>query len=204
MSESYSAAMLSHHIVGYKGEKRKILLVDDNEKNRAVLKDMLLPLGFEIAEAINGQDALAKSTIFYPALIFMDLVMPVMDGVEATRQIRQISALEGIIVIGISASTLEAKRQMSLQAGCNDFLAKPIHIDELLECLQTHLRLSGCMRNHLRPMPGNSQRLKHSRWLFLRKRIWKPCWNLPKLVTLQVFNSRSKTSIRSINNLLLL
>ncbi len=140
-SETVSAARQSRHIISVKEEQRKILLVDDNEKNRAVLRDMLLPLGFEIAEAVNGQDALAKATQFFPELILMDLVMPVMDGLEATRQIRQIAALKGVIVIGVSASALETQRQVSLQAGCDDFLAKPIHIDELLERLQRHLRL---------------------------------------------------------------
>ena len=103
----------------------RILLVDDHDENRATLKDMLLPLGFEIAEAVNGQDALAQATIFSPELILMDLVMPVMDGLEATRQIRQIPAFQGVVVIGVSASALEAKRQVSLDAGCDDFLAKP-------------------------------------------------------------------------------
>ncbi len=77
-----------------KEKHRKILLVDDNEKNRAMLRDMLLPLGFEIVEAINGKEALAKATKFLPDLILMDLVMPVMDGIEATQQIRQSPAPE--------------------------------------------------------------------------------------------------------------
>jgi DNA-binding response OmpR family regulator len=64
-----------------------------------------------------------------------------MDGLEATRRIRQISVLEGVSVIGVSASLLGGERQRSLAAGCDDFLAKPINMDELLACLQRHLRL---------------------------------------------------------------
>jgi CheY-like chemotaxis protein len=140
-SEDFSTTGLSYHIIGFTGDKRKVLLVDDNEKNRAVLRDMLLPLGFEIVEAKDGKDALAKAKSFLPDIIFMDLIMPVMDGVEATQRIRKSSVLKDIIVIGISASAFNTTKQKSFKAGCNDFLTKPIHIEKLLGCLKLHLNL---------------------------------------------------------------
>ena len=140
-SKAFNAARQSPHIIGFKGKKRKILLVIDNDENRAVLKDMLLPLGFEIAEAVDGEDACAKATVFCPKLILMDVVMPVMDGFEATRQIREIPELKGVIVIGVSASAFDTNRQVSFEAGCDDFLTKPIQLDELLESIQVHLAL---------------------------------------------------------------
>jgi CheY-like chemotaxis protein len=131
----------SQGIVGVKGNRRRVLLVDDNDDNRATLRAMLSPLGFEIGEAADGEDAITEATAFRPELILMDLVMPVVDGLEATRRIRQISVLDGVVVIGVSASLLGGERQRSLAAGCDDFLAKPVNMDELLACLQRHLRI---------------------------------------------------------------
>ena len=134
-------AGLSRNITGFKGKKRKILLVDDNEKNRTLLKDMLSPLGFKIEEAVDGKDALEKAIQANPDLILMDLVMPVMDGIEATQRIRQDPLLKNSIIIGISASAFDTTKQASFKAGCNDFLTKPIHIDKLLQRIQIHLKL---------------------------------------------------------------
>ena len=128
-------------IIGFKGKRRKIMIADDNEKNRALLRDMLLPLGFKIEVTANGKEALNKIKKFNPELILMDLVMPVMDGLEATRRIRKDPALKNIIIIGISASAFDTTKQSSFKAGCNDFLTKPIHINKLLDRLKVHLKL---------------------------------------------------------------
>jgi len=127
-------------IVGFKGRTRKILIVVDDD-NREVLKKMLLPLGFEIAEVVNGQDALTKAAECHPDLVLMDLVMPGMDGFEATRQIRNTRALKDVIVLGISASAFESTKQKSLEAGCHDFITKPIRLENLLEKFGTYLHL---------------------------------------------------------------
>ena len=71
----------------------------------------------------------------------MDLLMPVMDGIEATQHLRRDSELKDSIVIGISASAFDKTKKASFKAGCNDFLSKPIHIERLLGCLQSHLKL---------------------------------------------------------------
>jgi signal transduction histidine kinase/DNA-binding NarL/FixJ family response regulator len=128
-------------IVGFKGKSRKILIVDDDDDNRKVLKKVLLPLGFEIAEAVNGRDAITKAKEFHPDLVLMDLVMPVMNGFEATRRIRKIPDLKNIIVFAISANAFAHTRQESLEAGCHDFFAKPLHLESLLEKFGTYLHL---------------------------------------------------------------
>lgn len=140
-SKSISNEVNSRDIIGYKGDKQKILLVDDNENNRTLLRDMLMPLGFEIAEAIDGKDGITIAKKFKPQLILMDLVMPRMDGIEATQKIRHSPLLKNIIVIGISASAFDTTKQSSFKAGCNDFLTKPIYLEKLLGCLQAQLKL---------------------------------------------------------------
>ncbi|PIE33184.1 hypothetical protein CSA56_12725 [candidate division KSB3 bacterium] len=128
-------------IVGFHGSLRKILIADDRYENRVVLKEMLLPLGFGIVEAVDGFDVLAKAAQHRPDLILMDLTMPILNGFEAIRHVRQMPGLDDVIVIGMSASVLRQIRNESLKAGSNDFLAKPFHFDDLLKCLQHHLKL---------------------------------------------------------------
>jgi predicted ATPase/signal transduction histidine kinase/DNA-binding NarL/FixJ family response regulator/tRNA A-37 threonylcarbamoyl transferase component Bud32 len=128
-------------ITGFKGASQTILVADDKWENRSVLVNLLEPLGFETIEAIDGQDCLNKAREFQPDCILIDLVMPVMDGFEAVRQIRKLPQLQDAIAIGTSASVYEAEKQESLAAGCNAFLSKPIRVEELLDCLQVHLGL---------------------------------------------------------------
>lgn len=127
------------HILGVRGEQRKILIVDDHAGNRQFLQALLLPLGFDVCEASNGQEAIEIAKTWQPDAILMDLVMPVMDGFEATRHIRTLKTHP--VVIGISASVLTPARQNSFAAGCDDFLPKPVSLVELLDCLQRHLAL---------------------------------------------------------------
>ena len=128
-------------ITGFKGSNKKVLIADDRWENRSVLIHLLQPLGFEIIEATDGQDCLNKAREFQPDCILIDLVMPVMDGFEAMRQIRKFPQLKDAIAIGTSASIMEVEKQESLAAGCNAFLPKPIRAEELLNCLELHLGL---------------------------------------------------------------
>jgi signal transduction histidine kinase/FixJ family two-component response regulator len=129
-------------IIGFHGDKRKIMVVDDRWENRSVLVSLLEPIGFEIAEASNGREGLEKALQFYPNLIITDLVMPLMDGFEMLRQIRTLEQLSGVIAIASSASVFETDQYRSLTAGANEFLPKPIQAETLLEMLQMHLELS--------------------------------------------------------------
>ena len=128
-------------ICGFKGPAPKILLADDRDENRTMLKDMLLPLGFTIVEAVNGKEALEKTLELHPELVLMDLRMPIMDGFLATQHIRKHSMLESTVVIAVSASAFESTKEHCRNAGCNDFLAKPVSEAALFSILQTHLAL---------------------------------------------------------------
>jgi signal transduction histidine kinase len=128
-------------VVGFVGGKLKLLVVDDKWQNRSVLVNLLEPLGFEVVEATDGQDCLDKAHEFKPDCILMDLVMPVMDGFEATRRIRMSPELKNSVIIATSASVFNFNREQSREVGCNDFVSKPIREEELLERLGFHLGL---------------------------------------------------------------
>ncbi len=129
------------NIIGFKGEKRKVLVVDDKWENRSVLVNFLEPLGFEIVEATDGRDCLNKVLEFRPDVVLMDLVMPVLDGFEATRQIRKSTGVKKIVIIATSASVFDYSQYKSRKAGCNDFIPKPVRSEHLLERLRVHLGL---------------------------------------------------------------
>ncbi|HEY9709486.1 MAG TPA: ATP-binding protein, partial [Oculatellaceae cyanobacterium] len=128
-------------IIGFAGEKRKVLVVDDKWSNRSILVSLLEPLGFEVVEATDGSDGLNKAREFKPDCIFIDLVMPVMDGFEATRRLRTLPELKDVVVIAVSASVFNFNQQQSREVGCDDFLPKPVRETELLEKLQVYLGL---------------------------------------------------------------
>jgi CheY-like chemotaxis protein len=98
-------------------------------------------LGFEIVEACNGQDSVEKAQQYQPDLILMDLIMPEMDGFEATRQIKKYPQLKEVPIIAISASAFDFHQQQSQDAGCDDFIAKPFKTDVLMEKLHKYLNL---------------------------------------------------------------
>ncbi len=128
-------------IIGVEGSPHTALVVDDQWENRSVLVEMLMPFSFQIMEACNGLDCVEKIQQNQPDIIFMDLMMPVMDGFEATRKIRKIPALKNVPIIAISASAFDIHQQQSREAGCNDFLAKPFQTEQLLEKLNKYLNL---------------------------------------------------------------
>jgi PAS domain S-box-containing protein len=131
-----------NHVIGYEGRRRQVLVVDDRPENRLVLTNLLASFGFEVLEANNGWECLQKLETCSPDLIFMDIVMPVMDGIEAIRQIRQIEVLQQVPIVVTSASAYGHDQQASQQVGSNDFIPKPIPLDQLLYCLQKHLNLT--------------------------------------------------------------
>ena len=126
-------------IVGFVGESRKILVVDDTFTNRSVIVDMLEPIGFEIIEAANGQEGIEKATQLKPDLIITNLIMPVMNGFEMTQRLRGLPECQDTLVIASSASVFEIDRQRCREAGCDDFIPKPIQSEELLEKIQNCL-----------------------------------------------------------------
>lgn len=119
-------------IVGYQGIKKKILVVDDTEQVREFLSNLLAPLGFAMEEAQNGLEALVKLKDFNPDLVIMDLVMPVMNGLETIKNIRSDPYDKNIPIIALSASVFADDKSQSLSAGSNIFMPKPINVEELL------------------------------------------------------------------------
>ena len=128
-------------IIGYRGEDCSILIVDDRWENRAVLLNLLSPLGFTVLEAENGQDALEQIRSVKPDLVITDLAMPVMDGFELMKHIRDSDDLKHYQVIVSSASVSPADQQFALNQGGDYFLTKPVDIQTLFKVLSECLNL---------------------------------------------------------------
>ncbi len=136
---------VEHDIIGYQGPRRLILVVDDHIEHRRVLAGMLEPLGFSIAQAASGQEAIRQVALLQPDLILMDLSMPQMDGWETSRLIRRNAQSKAPIIV-ISANAFADDRERSVSADCSDYLAKPVHTPELLERIHKHLDLQWLRR----------------------------------------------------------
>ncbi|MGC1306933.1 MAG: CHASE4 domain-containing protein [Phormidesmis sp.] len=117
----------------------RILVVDDRELNRQLVRELLVPVGFEVQEAEDGQQAIETWEIWEPHLIWMDMQMPVLNGYEATRQIKASVRGQATVVIALTASTQEEERAIVLAAGCNDFMRKPFRQEKLFAKMAEHL-----------------------------------------------------------------
>jgi len=114
----------------------KILLVEDNEMNRDMLSRRLERKGYQVAVAADGQEGLNKAKAEKPDLILMDMSLPVLDGWEATRQLKADGATKSIPVIALTAHAMASDEQRAREAGCDDFDTKPIELPRLLEKMQ--------------------------------------------------------------------
>ena len=110
----------------------RILLVEDNELNRDMLLRRLERRGFEVIVATDGQMGVSLAQSNQPDLILMDMSLPVMDGWQATREIKAESNTKHIPVIGLSAHAMQSDREKGLQAGCDDYDTKPVEFERLL------------------------------------------------------------------------
>ncbi|NJL89736.1 MAG: response regulator [Coleofasciculaceae cyanobacterium SM2_1_6] len=117
----------------------RLLIVDDKSVNRQLLRRFLAPLGFELKEASNGKEAIDLWAAWSPHLIWMDMRMPVMDGYEATKQIKATLQGQATAVIALTASVLEAEKDVILSTGCDDFIRKPFQQQTILDILEKHL-----------------------------------------------------------------
>ena len=110
----------------------KILLVEDNELNRDMLSRRLMRKGFEVLIAIDGASGVTTAEIELPDLIVMDMSLPILDGWEATKRLKQITATQNIPIIGCSAHAMVGDRERGIEAGCDDYDTKPIEFERLL------------------------------------------------------------------------
>jgi CheY-like chemotaxis protein len=119
---------------------KKILLVEDNELNRDMLSRRLVRKGFQVITAADGGQAIALAESEKPDLILMDMSLPVMDGWEATRQLKRREHLKSIPVIALTAHAMAGDKAKALQAGCDDFDTKPVDLARLLDKMMPFLQ----------------------------------------------------------------
>jgi CheY-like chemotaxis protein len=117
----------------------KILLVEDNEMNRDMLSRRLERRGFEVCMAVDGREGLAKAVAEQPDLILLDMSLPVMDGWEAARLLKQRPATAAIPIIALTAHAMSGDRERALEVGCNDYDVKPIEFERLLGKIRAQL-----------------------------------------------------------------
>lgn len=117
---------------------KKILIVEDVELNTELLVQ-LLEDDYELLTAVDGQESIEVTKAHKPDLILMDMSLPVMDGYEATRQIKADPELAPILIIGLSAHAMSGDREKALEAGCDDYLTKPLDDDLLYDMLENYL-----------------------------------------------------------------
>lgn len=117
----------------------KILLVEDNEMNRDMLSRRLARKGYEVTIAVDGQQGIEMARAEAPDLILMDMSLPVLDGWEATRQLKAAAETQTIPVIALTAHAMVGDREKAVEAGCDDFDTKPIELPRLLEKIEALL-----------------------------------------------------------------
>jgi len=111
---------------------KRILIVEDTDDNRQILRDLLSSAGFDLIEAIDGESGIAMAQAHKPDLILMDIQLPVMDGYEATRRIKADPALSHIPVIAVTSFALSGAEEKTRAAGCDAYVAKPFSPRQLL------------------------------------------------------------------------
>jgi CheY-like chemotaxis protein len=117
----------------------KLLLVEDNEENRDGLSRHLRRKGFDVAVAVDGRQGLAMARAAAPDLVLMDMSLPVLDGWEATRELKADAETRHIPVIALTAHAMAGDRERALQAGCDEYDTKPVEFDRLLGKIQALL-----------------------------------------------------------------
>ena len=118
---------------------KMILVVEDQEDNRRIMRDLLTSVGYEVIEAVTGEEGVAAAETHRPDLILMDIQLPVLDGYEATRQIKDNPDLEHIPIIVVTSYALSGDDVKAFEAGCNAYVSKPFSPRELLAKIREYL-----------------------------------------------------------------
>ncbi|QMV13962.1 ATP-binding protein [Vibrio spartinae] len=152
-------------IIGYEGSRKQILIVDDVLENRMLLVDLLSDIGFETCEATEGEAGIEQASAKRPDLILMDIVMPVMDGLEATRHIRLMPALEATPILIVSASASQTEFTQGKEAGASGFVSKPIDRHQLLIQIGELLDLTWIVDEQTSELEASSKVSDTSEWV---------------------------------------
>ena len=118
---------------------QRILVIEDQEDNRIILRDLLTSADFEVIEALNGQEGVDMAEAERPDLILMDIQLPILDGYEATRRIKDTPALQAIPVIAVTSYALSGDEAKAMAAGCDGYITKPFSPRLLLEKVREFL-----------------------------------------------------------------
>src|SRR5262249_31586522 len=119
--------------------KKRILVVEDQDDLRGVLRDLLTGSGYEVAEALDGRDGISKANAERPDLILMDIQLPVIDGYEATREIKANPKLASTPIIAVSSFAMKGDEEKARAAGCDHYVTKPYSPIQLLRIIRTFL-----------------------------------------------------------------
>jgi two-component system cell cycle response regulator DivK len=119
---------------------KRILVIEDHEENRRLLRDLLTSVGYELIEAVTGEEGVALAQAQLPDLILMDIQLPGIDGYETTRRIKANPALRHIPIIAVTSYALSGDDVKALEAGCDAYVTKPFDPADLLEKIQEFLR----------------------------------------------------------------
>jgi len=125
----------------------KILIVEDDPKNLKLFRDLLQTVGYETVEATDGEQGVALARAIKPNLILMDIMMPKMDGLEATHIIKADDAIKNTPVIALTSFAMNGDRERTIEAGCNGYVTKPVDIKELLKTVESFVRRVEIVRN---------------------------------------------------------
>jgi CheY-like chemotaxis protein len=120
-------------------KNRTILIVEDELQNRKLFRDVLQYSGYTVFEAMNGKEGVALANQHLPDLILMDIQMPVMDGLSATRILKQNETTRDIMVVALTANAMPGDKEKILEAGCHDYISKPFRLHEFLEKIKEYL-----------------------------------------------------------------
>jgi two-component system cell cycle response regulator DivK len=118
---------------------QRILVVEDQEDNRTILRDILNNVGFEVLEAVTGEEGVRMAEAHQPDLILMDIQLPVLDGYEATRRIKAQAGLRAIPIIAVTSYALSGDEAKAMAAGCDSYITKPFSPKALLATIRSYL-----------------------------------------------------------------
>jgi CheY-like chemotaxis protein len=120
-------------------KNKTILIVEDEPQNRKLFRDVLQYRGYTVLEAMDGREGIALAREHFPDLILMDIQMPVMDGISATRALKQNEITRHITVVALTANAMPGDKEKILEAGCHDYISKPFRLHEFLEKIKEYL-----------------------------------------------------------------